>query len=166
MVLPPDERRDRAKVNAAVREGLRRGSLRPAGSADLYGVPKATEREGEQYPQAATVLDDPILNDEIVANSAVEDVETVATDQHVVSCTSIQDVVALAAGQNVVAVAAVESESNRVIGECEGKDHIVAGTAVDDPPAVGGFSMGNADRRPPRSPPIPAPGRRRWRWCH
>ena len=38
MALPPDERRDRAKVNAAV---LRLGPLRPAGSADLYGVPKA-----------------------------------------------------------------------------------------------------------------------------
>ena len=43
MALPPDERRDRAKVNEAVREGLRLGPLRPAGSADLYGVPKATE---------------------------------------------------------------------------------------------------------------------------
>jgi hypothetical protein len=43
MALPPDERRDRAKVNAAVREGLRRGPLRPAGSEDQYGVPKATE---------------------------------------------------------------------------------------------------------------------------
>ena len=43
MALPPDERRDGAKVNEAVREGLRLGPLRPAGSADLYGVPKATE---------------------------------------------------------------------------------------------------------------------------
>ena len=43
MALPPDERRDRAKVNEAAREGLRLGPLRPAGSADLYGVPKATE---------------------------------------------------------------------------------------------------------------------------
>jgi hypothetical protein len=43
MALPPDERRDRAKVNEAVREGLRRGPLRPAGSEDQYGVPKATE---------------------------------------------------------------------------------------------------------------------------
>jgi hypothetical protein len=41
--LPPDERRDRAKINAAVRDGLRLGPLRPAGSEDLYGVPKATE---------------------------------------------------------------------------------------------------------------------------
>ncbi len=43
MALPPDERRDREKVNAAVRDGLRLGPLRPAGSADLYVVPKATE---------------------------------------------------------------------------------------------------------------------------
>jgi len=43
LALPPDERRDRAKVNEAVRDGLRLGPLRPAGSADLYGVPKATE---------------------------------------------------------------------------------------------------------------------------
>jgi hypothetical protein len=43
MALPPDERRDRAKVNAAVREGLKLGPLRSAGSADLQGVPKATE---------------------------------------------------------------------------------------------------------------------------
>jgi len=43
MALPPDERHDRTKVNEAVREALRLGPLRPAGSADLYGVPKATE---------------------------------------------------------------------------------------------------------------------------
>jgi hypothetical protein len=34
MALPPDEGRDRAKVKEAVREGLRRGPLRPAGSED------------------------------------------------------------------------------------------------------------------------------------
>jgi hypothetical protein len=43
MALPPDERRDRAKVNEAVRDGLKRGPLRPVGSEDLYAVPKATE---------------------------------------------------------------------------------------------------------------------------
>jgi hypothetical protein len=43
MALLPEERLDRAKVNEAVRDGLRLGPLRPAGSADLYGVPKATE---------------------------------------------------------------------------------------------------------------------------
>ena len=32
--LPPDEWRDRAKVNEAVRDGLRLGPLRPAGSAE------------------------------------------------------------------------------------------------------------------------------------
>src|SRR5207248_6504200 len=45
MALPPDERRDRAKVNAAV---VRLGLLRPAGSEDLYGVPKATEQSAQQ----------------------------------------------------------------------------------------------------------------------
>jgi hypothetical protein len=43
MALPPDERRDRAKVNEALRDGLRLGPLRPAGSAVQNGVPKATE---------------------------------------------------------------------------------------------------------------------------
>ena len=43
MAPPPDERRDRAKVNEAVRDDIRLGPLRPAGSADLSGVPKATE---------------------------------------------------------------------------------------------------------------------------
>jgi hypothetical protein len=43
MALQPDERRDRAKVNEAVRAGLKLGPLRPAGSPDQYGVPKATE---------------------------------------------------------------------------------------------------------------------------
>ena len=43
MALPPDERRGRAKVNQAVRDWIRLGPLRPAGSEDLYGVPKATE---------------------------------------------------------------------------------------------------------------------------
>jgi hypothetical protein len=31
MALPPDERRDRAKVNQAARDGVRLGPLRPAG---------------------------------------------------------------------------------------------------------------------------------------
>jgi len=43
MALPPDERRDHAKVNEAVRDCLRLSPLRPAGSADQYGVQKATE---------------------------------------------------------------------------------------------------------------------------
>ena len=43
VALPPDERRDRASINAAVRDGLKHGPLRPAGSADQHGVPKATE---------------------------------------------------------------------------------------------------------------------------
>jgi hypothetical protein len=38
MALPPDEWRHRAKVNEAVRDGLRLGPLRPAGSEGLYGV--------------------------------------------------------------------------------------------------------------------------------
>jgi hypothetical protein len=43
MALPPEERLDRAKVNEAVRAGLKLSPLRPTGSEDLYGVPKATE---------------------------------------------------------------------------------------------------------------------------
>jgi hypothetical protein len=43
MALPPDERRDRDKINEAVRDRLKLGPLRPAGSADLHGVPKAKE---------------------------------------------------------------------------------------------------------------------------
>jgi hypothetical protein len=41
MTLTPDERRDRALVNQVVRDGV--GPLRPAGSADLHGVPTASE---------------------------------------------------------------------------------------------------------------------------
>jgi hypothetical protein len=43
VMLPPNEQHDREKVNEAVRDGLKLGPLRPAESADLYGVPKATE---------------------------------------------------------------------------------------------------------------------------
>jgi hypothetical protein len=43
LLATPADRRDRAKVNAAVRDGLRLGPLRPAGLQDLYGVAKATE---------------------------------------------------------------------------------------------------------------------------
>jgi len=41
MMLTPEERKDRAIVNDAVRTG--RTPLRPAGSADHYGVPLAEE---------------------------------------------------------------------------------------------------------------------------
>jgi hypothetical protein len=43
LALPPEEQRDRDKVNAAVRDGLALVPPRPAGTADRYGVPKATE---------------------------------------------------------------------------------------------------------------------------
>lgn len=43
MALPPDERKDRDKVNEAVREGLRLSELRDAGSADRFEVPYAEE---------------------------------------------------------------------------------------------------------------------------
>jgi hypothetical protein len=41
MMLTPEQRKDRAIVNEAVRSGV--GPLRPAGSADEYGVPKTEE---------------------------------------------------------------------------------------------------------------------------
>jgi hypothetical protein len=41
MMLAPEERMDRATVNEAVRTQM--SPLRPAGSADRYGVPKAEE---------------------------------------------------------------------------------------------------------------------------
>ena len=41
MMLTPEERMDRAIVNEAVRTQM--SPLRPAGSADRYGVPKAEE---------------------------------------------------------------------------------------------------------------------------
>jgi hypothetical protein len=41
MMLTEDERNDRAIVNETVRTG--RSPIRPAGSADKYGVPKAME---------------------------------------------------------------------------------------------------------------------------
>jgi hypothetical protein len=41
MTLTPEERMDRAIVNEAVRTQM--SPLRPAGSADEYRVPKATE---------------------------------------------------------------------------------------------------------------------------
>jgi hypothetical protein len=43
VALPPDERRDRTKINEAVRDCLRLGPLCPASTDDLYGVPKVTE---------------------------------------------------------------------------------------------------------------------------
>ena len=39
MALPPDERRDRPRINEAVRDGLKLGPLRPAGSVDLGDDP-------------------------------------------------------------------------------------------------------------------------------
>jgi hypothetical protein len=41
MMLTPEERKDRAIVNEAVR--TQTSPLRPAGSADRYGVPRAEE---------------------------------------------------------------------------------------------------------------------------
>jgi len=49
MALPPDERNDREKVNAAVRDGLKRGPLLPAGSADQHGGPMATNKQTQGF---------------------------------------------------------------------------------------------------------------------
>jgi hypothetical protein len=43
MALLPEERRDREKVNAAVRDGLSPGPLRAPAAPDEHGVPKAEE---------------------------------------------------------------------------------------------------------------------------
>jgi hypothetical protein len=52
MLLTPDERMDRATVNEAVRTQM--SPLRPAGSADQYGVPMAVESEtGPKEPPAS-----------------------------------------------------------------------------------------------------------------
>jgi hypothetical protein len=39
MALPPDEWHDPEKVNAAVRDGLSLGPVRPAGSVNQHGIP-------------------------------------------------------------------------------------------------------------------------------
>jgi hypothetical protein len=43
MAFLPEERRNREKVDADEHDGLSLGPLRPAGSADQYGVPMAEE---------------------------------------------------------------------------------------------------------------------------
>jgi len=40
MALPPEERRDRVRFNEAVRDGLRRGPLRPAGGRTDTAFPR------------------------------------------------------------------------------------------------------------------------------
>jgi hypothetical protein len=71
------------------------------------------------------------LNDDIVARSAIEDVEPEAADEHVIAGTTAQDVIAIAADQDVVAVAAIG-------GQLDGRpqprrlDDVIAGKAVDD----------------------------------
>jgi len=73
------------------------------------------------------------MNDDIVAGSAIEDVEPEAADEHVVSGAAVEDVVAIAADQDVVAVAAIG-------GELHGRpepghlDDVIAGKAIDDDP--------------------------------
>jgi hypothetical protein len=69
MMLTPEERADRATVNEAVRTQMT--PLRPAGSADRYGVPTADENApvAEERPPANpkdhggidTCLQEPLL---------------------------------------------------------------------------------------------------------
>ena len=54
------------------------------------------------------------LNEDVVAGSAVEDVDPWAADQHVVACSAGEGVVAGAADQDVVAVAAIGGEQHAV----------------------------------------------------
>jgi hypothetical protein len=43
MALSPEDRRNREKVNEAVRSAVALGPLRPAETADRHGVPQAEE---------------------------------------------------------------------------------------------------------------------------
>jgi len=43
MALSPEDRRNREKVNEAVRSAVALGPLRPAETADRHGVPRAEE---------------------------------------------------------------------------------------------------------------------------
>src|SRR5438046_2799719 len=51
-----EERLDRAKVNEAVRDGLKLGPLRPAWSEDLYGVPRRRSRAVARETQTLAAM--------------------------------------------------------------------------------------------------------------
>src|SRR6266511_1288936 len=88
----------------------------------------------------------PLLDDDVVAGAAVEDVLAVAADQHVVAVAATESVVAGAADQDVVAVAAVGGELNGVCPEPLRCDDVVAVEPIDGEPVVGGFEPGDVHR--------------------
>src|SRR5205807_629358 len=83
-----------------------------------------------------------ILEEDVVARPAVQDVLPRAANEHVVAGPAAQGVVAGAADQHVAAVAAVGAELDGVGGKARGFHHIVAGAGGDVQP-VGGFGPGD-----------------------
>ena len=77
------------------------------------------------------------LDDDVVAEPAVEDVDAGPAEEHVVARAAEEGVVAVTAEEHVVAVAAVSREQRRVGGEAGGVDHVVAGQGVDRQPVAG-----------------------------
>ena len=82
------------------------------------------------------------MDDDVVAETSIEDVEPEAADQYVVSRIAIERIVAVAADQHVVAVAAIGGELDGARREPRRLDDVIAGKSIDDDPVVGGLEAG------------------------
>src|SRR5262249_22317649 len=74
----------------------------------------------------------PLLYQDVVAWTAVEDILTRSPNQDVVAATAAEAVDALATDQHVIAVASVGRELDRAGGQLGGFHHVVAVQDIDD----------------------------------
>jgi hypothetical protein len=99
-----------------------RSSSEPTEEADRTetGRLRRQDRRGRRRPgglATASPHKDALLDLDVVARAAVEDVEAGSSDEHVVAVAAAEHVIAAAADQDVVAGAPLGCERDRVRGE-------------------------------------------------
>ena len=91
-------------------------------------------------------LEQSVLDENIVARTAVQDVSAGTAEENVVGSATQECVVGCAAEKHVVAVAAVEGESHRSVAYGRSIDDVVTRQTVNDQ-LVGGLGRGDTDLR-------------------
>ena len=99
----------------------------------------ARDRRGCQSPTT-------LLNEDVVASSAVEHIEPGSADQDVIAGSTGQGVIAGTADEDVIAVAAIGGELDGARREPRRLDDVIARKSIDNDTVVGGLEAGDVYR--------------------
>src|SRR5581483_12334156 len=110
----------------------RRRPGRPGVSHGAWARPRREPRRGAgRAADAQSSRPRGLLDRDIVAGAAVEDVAAGAADQDIIAVAAAERVIAVAADQDVVAVATFLDQTDRRRREARRLDHVVAALGAD-----------------------------------